>query len=255
MKTQISSKVVATAAIVMGWSWLTAIQCGDVIVDPKVQDCPVPTYDSGFPSSGYLYLNKPAHCPLRIPGFTEVAYAASADLPAGSVSYDFYQSQHIDMNGSIWAVIFEDVWGQGNGRYLVNISGNYNAGIGGFGTGNRGHDDLKNGFWSSTLSRWVYATTRITYELGFPSNSIDAPEVVYPGIRYPVTATTSDPLLTDPVTWSWYVDGSLAGTTTSPSFKVLSGAESTEQLVEVVATDGNGRSVSGQTTVWVSSEW
>ena len=57
-----------------------------------------------------------------------------------------------------------------------------------------------------------------------------------------------------PPTWSWYADGSLVGTTTDPQFTVTAGGPSTQQQLEVVATDGNGHSVSGLTTVWAAAQ-
>jgi hypothetical protein len=251
MKTQTYNKLAVSAAILMSWTWLTALQCGDASGPPiTVQGCSVHN-DPDFPITGNVSLNIPAHCPVGLTGNTYIPYAATADLPSGSVSWQFYQNQIITWNGYQSGFVANTVWSQGtSGRWMVNITGNYVADQGGFDPNNAGSDSIKNGFYAN---HWTYATTIVTYAFGSPTNNLDAPSTVAPDQSYSVSASTNDPLLTSPVTWSWYVDGSLAGTTSDPQFTVTPGGSTYNQQVEVVATDGNGHSVSGSTTVYVTS--
>lgn len=256
MNTRTSTKVMGTAAIVMGWTWLTAQQCGDAgPTGPRtVQNCPI-FYDSDFPTGGNVTRNKPASCPITVgSGPLVVPYAATADLPAGSVSYEFYQWQSVTWNGYVAGFFGNAVWSQGGGRYFVNITGDYRPAQGGFDANNNGWDDIKHGFYSSYTRWWTYATTRIDYRFGIPRNTITTPAYIEPGQQYSVSATTDDPLLVSPVTWSWYVDGSHVETTTEPNTYVgAPGEPYTSQSLEVVVTDGNGHSVAGQKTVITGS--
>jgi hypothetical protein len=254
MTTRTLTNVVMSAAIVMGWTWLTASSCGDPLA-PQLQDCHIPVWDSDFPLSATLTLNRPALCPIGIPRYTQVPYAATADLPASEVTFGFYRNDVIGWRGSWGGSVFgQPVWSQGsNGRWVVQISGTYYAGFDGpRASDNMGWDSVKNEFYINN-DHWSSATSVITYEWVAPSNSIDAPNSVEPYQSYSVSATTNDPLLISPVTWSWYVDGSLAGTTSDPQFTVYAGGPTYNQQVDVVTTDGNGHSVSGSTTVYVTS--
>lgn len=258
MTTRTSTKVVMSAAIVMGWTWLTALQCSEGTGPVVIQDCHIPVFDSDFPLDANLSLNKPARCPIGILGYTQgVPYAATADLPASNVTYGFYRSDVIGWRGNWGGSVFGNpVWSQGsNGRYVVQISGTYSAGFDGpRSSDNMGWDSVKSEFYINN-NHWSSAISVITYQWGLaPSNSIAAPGPGYvdPYTSYSVSATTNDPVLISPVTWSWYADGSLVGTTTDPQFTVTAGGPSTQQQLEVVATDGNGHSVSGLTTVWVN---
>jgi hypothetical protein len=251
MKTRTSTKVAVSAAIVMSWTWLTALQCGDTgPTNPTFQGCPVTSYDSDFPN-GTVTMNKPANCPIKTTGFATVPYAATADLPAGSVSWQFYQWDQVSWNGYHGGFFGNAAWAQGGGRYFVTITGDYRPAGGGFDANDAGWDDIRHGFYSSYTGWWTYATTRITYQWGIPSNNITAPGTVGLSEAYGVSATTNDPMLVSPVTWRWYVDGQLAATTSVPAASLYSGNQSTMQGVEVVATDGNGHSVSGYKTVIV----
>jgi hypothetical protein len=253
MKTTTSSKAVMTAAIVMSWSWLTALQCGDVPPTGPLsqQNCSI-SKDDDFPTDGSLSLNKPAKCPLHLPGFTHVPYAATADIGSDDFLFGFYTNEVISWNGFQNSASTNTVWGQSSDgtRWLVTISGDYPAASGGFDANNGGYDDVRNGFSNSRTGQWNYATTRIPYVFGSPSNTIVAPNGnPPPNTNYTVSGSTSDPLLTSPVTWSWYVNGSLAGTTADPQFTVHAGGPSTQQQVQLVGTDGNGHSVSGTTNI------
>lgn len=180
-------------------------------------------------------------------------YAASVVLPAGSVAYDTYEDVVTTWNGYTDGFVADPVWSQGNGSYFVSITGTYYAATGGFDATDAGYDDVRNGFYFSGTGHWTYGTTRITYTFGIPSNDISAQALVDPNQPYAVSTTTNDPLLISPVTWSWYVNGQLAGTTSAPQFTVNSGDPSTQQQIQVVGSDGNGHSVSGQTTVNVNA--
>lgn len=255
MKSQTSTKLALSAAIVLGWTSLAALSCSESILqpDPEAQGCKI-IKDSNFPTDGNFYLNKPANCPIGIPGVTQIPYAATADFANGTVAAQSYENTIITWNGYTSGSIYNSpVWSQGsNGRVFVQISGDYYAARGGpqYAGNNSGYDDVKNGFFSYASNSWTYATTRVTYVLGAPANNtVKAPSSVNPGTNYGVSATTNDPILTNPVTWSWYVNNSFVGTSSNPLFTVHSGGPSTQQVVKVVASDESGHSVSGQTTV------
>ena len=253
MKKQTSNKLMMSAAIVMGWTWLSALSCS-IGEGPTFQGCSV-SYDLDFPTGGTVSLNKPdaTKCPLALLGPTEIPYAATADLPGDQdIGYGAYQNETINRAGYNANFYPQAIWSQGsNGRYMVSISGTMDAATGEFDANDQGYDDVRNGFRYSFThnAEWVWATTRVTYFLGNPTNNVSAPSSVNPGTNYGVSATTNDPMLTNPVTWSWYVNNALVGTTANPLFTVHAGGPSTQQVVKVVASDQGGHSISGQTTV------
>lgn len=249
MKNRTHSKAMLSAAIVVGWMWLTAAECGDVTNPRPIQNCRV-TYDPDFPTGGTVSLNKPATCPIKLVNVLRIPYAATADLPAGSVIYNSFQSHFVDRSGRTGSMITNAVWSQGNLRYFVNITSDYYAGQGGFDANDEGYDDIHNSF---NKGNWTTAIVRIPYQFGAPSNTISAPSTVPPSAPYTVSATTNDPLLVGPLTWSWYVDGTFYGTTNSPEMTVQAGGPNASQTIQVVASDPDGRSVSGQATVWMGS--
>lgn len=249
MKIQTSSTL-ATAAIIMGLTFFTA--CVDMSgPTPVIQKCGV-SVDTDFPFSGSISLEKPAQCPVALTGVMQIPYAATVTLPIGSVAYGAYQVITTTWRGQDGGFVTYPVWSQGDGSWFISISGDYYAATGGFDGNNGGYDDIRNGFYLPSGS-WTYATTRVGYQYGDAFNSISTTQDVPPNQAYPVSATSNDPLLVGPVTWSWYVDGTLNGTTSDPQFSVMAGDPLTQQQVQVVATDVNGHAVSGQTQVFATA--
>lgn len=259
MNTRTSSRtLLSCAAILVGWSWLIAPQCSDPSGPPyggpptPIQKCD-PRYDPDFPAGGTVSLNKPANCPIKLPGLTRIPYAATATLPmGGNLTYGLYEAHIIDRLGNTSSMGVNAVWSTGSGKYFVNVSGDYYAAAGGFDAYAQGYDDIQNRFYLGG-GRWTSGTIKIAYSFGSPSNSLTTPSSVNAGATYSVSATTDDPLMVSPLTWSWYVDGALAGTTSDGEFSVQAGAPSTTQEISAYATDAYGRSAYGVTFVFARS--
>lgn len=254
MKTTTFPTLTMGATIIMGWVLLTAQQCGDISgPTPIVQGCSV-SYDSNFPTAGTISLDKPTNCPLQLVGSVDVPYAATVTLPIGSgIVYQQYQNIVTTWNGYNGGFVDYPVWSTGSdGGYIVSISGDYYAGAGGFKPDNTGYDDVKNGFYSIQAGNWTYATTRMQYSFGSPSNDIIAPDQPPPNLTYTASATTHDVWMVDPVNWSWYVDGQFIRTTSSPQTSLRAGIAYSVQTVQVTASDNYGNSASGTTTVQMS---
>jgi hypothetical protein len=224
--------------------WLTAAECGDSpVVGPGhvVQQCSY-TADAGFPSGSSLSLTKPANCPIALAGQMSIPYAATVTLPSNAGSYIQLNSQ-VDLavenrSGATTGYAVNNVWSQGNnGLYFVNLNGNYIAASGGFDQYNSGYDKVHNRFRSSQSNNYLSTTAVIAYAFGAPTNYIVSPTDVDAGTSYSVSASTNDPSLVNPLTWSWYVDGTLYGTSSSPEMAIISGAPGTTQEVRAVATD------------------
>jgi hypothetical protein len=253
MKTRISSRVALSAAIVMGWSWLTALQCGDPTNPVVIQDCPI-NKDTNFPTGASFSLSKPqeAKCPIAVPDSPyDVPYAAHGDFPAFSVYYAWYENELVNMNGATGSFYAFPTWGQGDGRYFVDISGDYPAATAGFDANHAGWDDIRNTFLDQYGQR-TSATAHITYMWGPPRNTIQSPGAVDSYQPYSVSAITNDPMLTSPTTWSLYVDGELWGTSSSAQFTVYAGDPGTQQHLQMDATDQSGHTVSGTRSVLAS---
>ena len=257
MKTATSYRtLLSSAAILVGWSWLIAPQCSDPSgpggpPPPPIQHCDV-TYDTDFPTGCTVSLNKPANCPIKVPGVTTVPYAATATLPnSGNLVYGQYEAHVIDRNGLTSSIFVTTAWSTGSGTYLVSVSGDYYAAQGSFDSYNQGYDNIQNRFYIGA-GRWTSGTIKIAYSLGSPSNYLTAPSGVDAGMTYSVSAYTDDPLMVSPLTWSWYVDGA-AGTTSDGGFSVQAGAPSTTQEISAYAPDATGRSAYGVAHVWARS--
>jgi hypothetical protein len=252
MRAQLRSKALMSAAVVMGWTWLTAATCIEIGGVPETYFCSW-THDDDFPTGGQAFRNKPQTCPIAILGATNVPYSATIILPAGSVTWDRFRAQQIDLNGIIRSMSAYPVWSTGNdGSYFVNVTATYTAGIGGFDAGDEGYDDIQNSFVRAGV--WTSATARIPYNYGVPSTRFEAPSTVDASAYYNVTASTNDPLMVSPLSWSWYVNGSYIGSTgESPELSVQAGGPNSSQNIQATATDPNGRTISGTATVWTYS--
>lgn len=255
MTTPITSKMMVGAAIVVSWMWLTAGECGDVSITrpPAVQGCGPITFDSDFPTGSTLSLNNPASCPIKLYGFTRIPYAATLDvLPSGNFIYQAGFEMHVVNRTGFTAAEFANAkWSQGtNGRAFVMITGDYRAATGGFDQNNAGYDDVQNRFYVGG-GRYTAATVRITYQYGAPGATLAAPSTVALYASYTVSLSTDDPLLVDPLTWSWYVNGVFQGTSTSPEMTFQAGGPNTSQEVRAYGTDINGRTInSAPASVW-----
>lgn len=246
------SRVMSSAAIVLGWIWLTAGPCGDSTAPNPIQGCSV-NYDTGWPLGATFSLDLPASCPVATTGAISIPYSANGDFPAGSVTYGFYQNSTVTWNGYTGSMAVNPAWSQGNGRYMVDVSADYFIATGGFDQNSSGYDDIKNLFMNPQ-GQWVGATTRITYQFGNYSGSIDAPSTVDPNTNYTMNASTNDPLLRNPVSWTWYLNGSYYTTTDTPQLSVDANGPLTYQSWTVQVSDGNGNSASSsEYTVWTSS--
>jgi hypothetical protein len=252
MNTQFSSKAALSVAIIGGWMVLTAQSCGDSTGPTVViQECDV-TLDSDFPTDGNFYLNKPANCPILLAGMTTIPYAATADFPSWAITYGFYEGSVVTWDGYLVTLVANPVWNQGDGKYFVNITGDYQAATGGFKSDDTGWDEVRNGFRDPS-GNWTYANAKLTYAFGFPSNLITAPSLPEAYATYTASAKTNDWRLTGPLTWKWYVNSNLVKSGSASSVDIQAGGPNSQQDIEVVASDSYGNSVSGSKTVHVAS--
>lgn len=80
---------------------------------------------------------------------------------------------------------------------------------------------------------------------------VGAPSSAPSGIAYDVSAATTDPNMINPVTWTWYVDGSYAGSTSTGQFSVVGGQPDSYQSIAVYANDNYGHQTYGSADVWI----
>ena len=246
-----SRALMSSAAIVVGWSFLTALQCSDAPTSPyPVQHCQV-SYDPGFPSSGSVTRTKPASCPILLPGAMDIPFGATAQFAQYSVNQHFLSYDVITWKGYHSSALISAAWNDpGTGTVFANITGDYWAATSYFDSYAQGSDTVLLGFSVPTSFDYQYARVAIAYKQGSASyNTVTAPSAVDPYTTYTVSAETNDPVLVNPVTWAWYVNGALKGTTSNPTTTVTAGPAGSSQKILVVVTDPNGRSVSGSKTV------
>lgn len=253
MKTTASYKLTVCSKILLASFLLSAYQCPDGPTSPYIQGCNT-TYDANWPTNfGSLSLGKSTYCPLNLTGTADVPYAATATLSPSGFIYGAYENIVTTWNGYNGGMSTDPVWSTGtDGNYMVSISGDYFAGTGGFDANNTGYDDVRNGFESNATRTWTFATTRIPYNYGLPSSDLMTPDRPAPNRTYNASATTHDVWMVDPVSWSWFVDGTFIRTTTAPQTSLMAGNAYQSQTIQVTASDNYGNSASGTTTIQVS---
>jgi hypothetical protein len=263
MKNQTLSTATMIAGVVVGWMWLTALQCGGegggpTSPPPKVQNCEI-TYhpDTTAFRDSRVFLNEPANCPILLQGFEYVEFSATAEL---SRLYfrnprDFFYMIARDRLGEIVQINYTPTFGDGSGIYVVYTSGTYAAATEGFDSNDRGYDDVYDVFQAANNRDTVFAVARITYERGWPANRLSGPTSSPPYASYGVSAVPTDWRLVGPITWHWYVDGNYVGTSSGDSYTSFvvpgGGTPGTWQGVTAWAQDANGYWQSGSTNVWI----
>ena len=228
-------------------------QCGDVTSPPHTVNYCATTLDPDFPTNGSLNLNKPSSCPFATLGNESIPYAAVVMLPSGSVNYGAFQAIETDFNGNVQAFVPSVVWNDQNGNYVVDVSGYYEAAAGGFDASNSGYDKIQNQLYVS--SHWTSGTVTLGYTYGSPGANVAGPSGgVGSGVQYSLFAKTSDPNMVSPATWTWAINGSQAGTTSSGEFTWYGGDPGTYDAVTVTVTDANNVSHTATTNVMICSD-
>ena len=206
MRLTISRRHMIQGAIIIGLAPTIAASCGDLTNPVATQGCTV-TNDTNFPTTGTFVTNKPATCPMKLTGVKTVDYAATGTIPAGSVNANQYQLTVSDRNGAVWVAFYQAAWNLGT-SWVVNVTGNYSAALGGFDANNNGFDIANNQVYRN--GAWVAAHARLAYTFGSAGFDIAGLEGgIGSGVGYSLHATTNDPAFVGPISWSWYVDGTL----------------------------------------------
>lgn len=238
MRLAIKRRYVVQGAIIIGLAPTVAGSCGDITQpgNPSSQGCTV-TADPNFPTTGTFVVNKPATCPMKILGPTPVDYAATGTVPAGSVTAYQYQLTITDKTGYTWGANYQSAWNLDGYNWVVAVTGNYSAALGGFDAYNNGYDIANNQVYVN--GQWAASHTRLAYTLGSPGLDIAGPlGGVGSGVTYYMNATTNDLSFVAPISWSWYVDGTLRSN--SQQFEWQGGSQGSSQSITVQAVDANG---------------
>lgn len=245
MKTRISSTLLVGAALTMGWTFLTALGCGGdfSITYGSKPECT--TYQSdNFPNlSGSLTLSQAGQCPVKFFTGMDVPYNATANLNGQTFAPYFFRSDVVTWNGYLASTNVQPVWSITNsGDEVVQISGTYQAGSGGFNPDPTGpqYDDVRNYFTLRSTGEEAYIAARIPYSYGQPSVAVSGSPLVEPYTQYNVTASASDLQLIYPTTWTWYVNGQNVGSSSDAQFTITSGDPNAQQEVYATATDVTG---------------
>lgn len=263
MNAQLLNRVVIGALIVVAWGYLTAGSCKDSgtigpTPPPELNACDV-IYDAGWDvNGGRLYVNKPTYCPFKLLGMMEIPYAATAELPTLRWEFGIYHAVVVDRNNAIATQVIVPTWSNGtsggNPIYVVQISHNYWAARGGFDINNRGWDIMRNGFRDKFTRDTLYARAYLTYAYGTPSNNLVAPAAVSAYTLYTASARVDDPMFVGDVTYSWYRNDQLVGTSSIDQFTISSGAPWTFESVQVLVSDAYGHSRLGSVNVEVRGD-
>jgi len=226
--------------------------------DPKVQAC---VYDAGgFPENTSVAFVKPAHCPYALDSANEnVDVSATLSLPvadslAPATQSGYYTLAVTDFHDTIvtstFSIPHRDIVGT---NWVIQISGTYQAGHGGVNGANSGYDK-----WHSSMTityPFVHNVTGISilaYSIGTAGVHLNGPTTGFsPGTWYDVSGYTDDPNMVGPVTWTWYVNGSVTGTSSDGRYSFQTGAAGTQQEIDALITDAN--SLSHWATIFVSS--
>lgn len=216
-----------------------------------IQDCQSYKDSANFPTSGTVDLVKPAYCPFVLNDTATIPFAATGSMPANATTYEYYNAWVKDRLGRMTSWTTSTSWsGRGTPTYVVQISGSYFAGHGGWDGQSKGFDQWYHQFLTSY--GYVAAHTNLAYQKGKAGAAVAGPTTgIASGTRYDLLATTNDPFMTGPITWSWYVDGSLVGTTSDGAFSWTAGGPGTTQEIDAVITDAGGLTHTGITFVTV----
>ncbi len=224
------------------------------IVGSNSTPCTV-TLESGFPY-GHFQMQAPATCPFNIPyGPYRVNYGATADFRADSVQAYNVQYEVTDRSGRSYAQSsINTAWNSGTGtdgfnRWYVTSTGTYYAGWGGFDSNDKGYDDLRTIFVNNRFESKA-AISHLTYKFGSTGVYNNAPNYMTEGEVATIHANTNDPGWTSPITWSWYLDGTLAQSG-GDYFDMYAGVAGSNHQLTMYGTDSRGLTQSSTTMVTV----
>jgi hypothetical protein len=205
-------------------------------VAAPIQNCGS-SADTDFPRNGTFSITKPAQCPYATNTALTFDYAAAGTVPIGSVTGYQYQLSFTTRTGGVVAAYYQSSWTYGS-TWLINVTGQYPSAWGGFDSYNQGYDMANNQLYLN--NHWTTYRNKLSYFFGLPSMSVAGPTGLGANIPYHLSASTNDPAYVAPVSWSWYVDGTLQYTG-SPDFDWQTGPAGTTQSVRLNAVDGNGK--------------
>lgn len=266
-----STRRLSAAGVGLCTLCVTLARCSDVTgPDPNVnpptyvQDCQVLRVKN-VPLGAGLSLNKPAHCPLTLPSSYYLDYAATITIPQSYVQYGFLTST-IQPAGLSFASsqVFTTTWNQGTDGsgtrvYFIQPSGSYAAATGQFDNYAHTYDDMLHYMMTPYTSAGTSDSVIIGIRIGYfikpgspppPRSDVTTPALVAPGATYSASVITHDPFMQNPITWSWYANGVLVGTTSNPTIQLRAPTTRyASQTIQVTASDAYGETDSGMSTV------
>lgn len=253
MKPRISLRWVGhAAAIVLGWTWLTALSCdagpNTGPDEPAVGDCEL-ILDSSFPSQ-HFDMSKPAKCPIKLRNQTGIPYSAHIQVPSGSVVWRDWSVSIENRLGNFAGHELEASWYDIDGQYDINVNGTAQIASGGFNTNNEGFDWIINTFTANPGGYPTSARSKLTYRYGDPSIRFVGPTHASAGETYDMLVWTDDWQFSGPLTWTWYLNGQYYASGVT-EVTLGAGEPGSSQYLEVVASDNYGHTLRGGRTVIV----
>ena len=118
-----------------------------------------------------------------------------------------YQLSITSRTGGVYGAFVNATWNHGS-MWVVSVFGNYSAGTGGFDANNNGYDIAYSQLYKN--GQWVGTHTTLAYRFGAPGTTSRVPPGgVGSGVSYTLYGATNDAAYMNPVSWSWYVGGTL----------------------------------------------
>jgi hypothetical protein len=210
------------------------------------QSCATTIDSADFPTNSHFGLNKPANCAVVLNDTATLPFAMSITIPSGSVVYNYYNAWVTNRTGGTSSWTTSTAWsGLGTGQYIVQVTGSYYAGHGGWDSSNNGFDTWHHQF--SAFGHSPVAHTNLAYRKGTPSVAgVSGPSTgIGSGVGYDITAATFDPLMIEPVNWDFYVDGTYVGSSSDGTYHGTAGSAGTTQTIVANITDANSRTGTG----------
>lgn len=244
-------RMIKVLALLMGTVICQASSCEDTGTDEELdlQGCTF-TKGIGWPTGARLDIVKPTNCPVKLNDTMTIPVAVTASLPSAT---DHYAINVTDRNDAFsqWSVTHSyDVQCSGTCG-VFQISGTYLAAKGGFASNDSGHDWWNHEFYT-TSNGYAHGRNRITYGKGTAGANLVGPSSgIRSGGSFEVRASTDDPIMEGPVTWSFYLDGNYVGASSDGVYSFTAGDPDTVQEVDAVIMDANGRTHIGVTYVTV----
>ena len=192
-----------------------------------------------FPTSALFTMEKPATCPIALTAPATLPFTMVITFNASTIQ-QYYAGWVTDRQEATVSSTVQDSWTliQSGTKWEVQLNGSYSAGHGGYDAGGLGfdkwhHEIIKNGYYRDAVTTLAYKNS----EPGLNVSAFGGGIAAYSQFTIE-GATTDDPYMIGPVTFSWYQNGTYVGSSSTGSYSFYAGDAGTETIY-VEITDAN----------------